>query len=301
MQDLFLGAINIKTNNYTSANDALKTEKYKCPDVECGKEVILRKGSINRAHFAHLPNSDCRYYTPHPSESQIHIDAKQKIRTLLLNQTTKPMEILTRCKCCKDICDYYLLDIQDVKLEWRFKINIESGLLDDNGSLKIADIACFNSDGLLCLIIEILNTHAQKDRPEPWVELSAKNVIENTTGSFRCCRGSFICEECETRPYHKCPYCIMCGEHTKGLANKCVKCAEWCIQRSKYVEPETPIVPEILKKCITCEKMIKGCYKRCYDCYKKPITPTYQCKHCKCKLGEAWMTSCKKCWYRMEK
>ena len=289
MELLILGAINIETNKYTTPSDALKTEKYKCPDSECGQTVILRQGNVNRAHFAHLPNSECLYYSPHPSESQVHIDAKVKMRTLLLDKNSN-LEILTRCICCKETCEYDLSDIQDVKLEWRFKINLESGLLDECGVLRIADIACFDSNGL-SLIIEIKNTHAQSDRPEPWTELFAQSVILNTTASFECCRHSFLCDECKTRPYSKKPYCLTCGCDTKGLVDKCDICKS---RMARCISKENE-----RKKCKTCEKIIKSTYKLCYDCYTNPVIPS--CEYCGCSLGDSWKTCCRKCWFRFER
>ena len=189
------------------------------------------------------------------------------------------------------MCEYDLSDIQDVQLEWRFKINLESGLLDEEGVLRIADIACFDSTGL-SLIIEIKNTHAQSDRPEPWTELCAQNVILNTTASFKCCRGSFLCDECKTKPYSKKPYCLTCGCDTKGLVDKCDDCKS--TSYSDKIWQTAQILSK--KKCKRCEKMIKGTYKLCYDCHKNP-NPI--CKYCACKV-ETWKTCCLGCWKKFE-
>ena len=71
------GAFEIKTNNYTLPQYAKKSEKYKCPD--CNMDLIFKKGQIIKQHFAHKANSNCTYYD-HPSESQLHKDAKNKLK-----------------------------------------------------------------------------------------------------------------------------------------------------------------------------------------------------------------------------
>ena len=77
-----LGAINIITKQYTSPNRADKTAKYQCTD--CEQRVILRKGTIRKAHFAHYsPTNTCSYYE-HPNESQLHKDAKYKLQEKLI-------------------------------------------------------------------------------------------------------------------------------------------------------------------------------------------------------------------------
>lgn len=213
------GAINIVSGDYVMPINALKSEKYKCPDSECGELVMLRKGLVNRPHFAHYADSKCLYYTPHPSESQIHIDAKQKIRTLLLGSD---LEIYQKCSCCKDELqiEVDLSNISSVKLEWRFKINIATGLLDDAGELKIADVACFDSEDNLLLIVEIKNTHSQCNRPNPWVELNAIDIVTgNDDNSFRCVR-PFTCTECE----EKRRYCLKCKKLTGTGYKYCYSC-----------------------------------------------------------------------------
>src|SRR5579862_5390526 len=47
---------------------------FVCP--ECGKEVILKKGTVRTHHFAHIPPTDCQYGT---GESEAHRQAKAAI------------------------------------------------------------------------------------------------------------------------------------------------------------------------------------------------------------------------------
>ena len=98
MHNLSLGALHIITNKYSLPTLALKTEKYKC--VECGKNVILKKGHIKRAHFAHYAQTNtCNYYD-HPNEAQIHKDAKLLMVKLLTEKAL--LQFCWDCDYCKD-------------------------------------------------------------------------------------------------------------------------------------------------------------------------------------------------------
>ena len=77
---LQLGAIEIETNKYVSPTEALKGKNYKC--IECDKKVIIRKGTIRKAHFAHYVQTNICTYYDHPNESQIHKDAKMLMAKL---------------------------------------------------------------------------------------------------------------------------------------------------------------------------------------------------------------------------
>jgi hypothetical protein len=48
---------------------------YRCPDAECGARVILKRGTIRIAHFAHHPGSVCSL----AGESLAHMSAKLHI------------------------------------------------------------------------------------------------------------------------------------------------------------------------------------------------------------------------------
>ena len=82
---LSLGAMNKITGDYVSPNLANKKDEYLCPD--CNKDLILCQGNIRIHHFRHKFDSvnPCNHYS-HPSESQIHKDAKLLMKTLLDNK-----------------------------------------------------------------------------------------------------------------------------------------------------------------------------------------------------------------------
>jgi hypothetical protein len=179
---LKLGALNTKTNKYTRPNEADKISEYKC--IECSEKVIFKKGMIRIPHFSHYAHSNCTYYD-HPNESQIHKDAKLKIKDLLKNGNT--LQFNNFCRKCKSdneqkiICeenDDVVLELRDVSGQW------------------IADVAVIDQNKKSKFIIEIKNTHfTETERPEPWVEVEAKDVIELNNNLFRNIR-EYICNKC---------------------------------------------------------------------------------------------------------
>ena len=180
---LKLGALNTKTNKYTRPNEADKISEYKC--IECSEKVIFKKGAIRIPHFSHYAHSNCTYYD-HPNESQIHKDAKLKIRELLQNGNT--LQFNNFCRKCKRNVDKKIKckEDEDVVLEFR-----------DISGQWIADVAVVDQDKKSKFIIEIKNTHlTQTERPEPWVEVEAKDVIEFNNNLFKNIR-EYICNRCE--------------------------------------------------------------------------------------------------------
>ncbi len=91
---LKLGAIKKFNDEYENVCNAKKENEYKCP--ECESDVILRKGTKNRIHFAHKKESNCQYYE-HPSESEIHKEGKRVIKMLL---EKNELNIYKKCQKC---------------------------------------------------------------------------------------------------------------------------------------------------------------------------------------------------------
>ena len=165
-----LGAINILTKEYTSPNKADKATKYQCTD--CEQRVILKKGTIRKAHFAHYsPTNTCSYYE-HPSESQLHKDAKYKLQEKL--NAKFPISINNNCpECDINPAVFDRLDIEYIEgdiavVEYR-----------DPNNKYVADVALLNN-GKLRYIFEVKHTHATTTtvRPEPWFEFTADNILE---------------------------------------------------------------------------------------------------------------------------
>jgi hypothetical protein len=167
---LQLGGLDIKTNEYIIPSKAIKGKDYKC--IDCDKKVILRKGSVRKAHFAHYAQTNTCHYYDHPNESQIHKDAKMLMAQLLKDK--KQILFKWDCKnCCEeDFCsndDSTIInkDGDEVFTEYRSKDN-----------KWIADVAIINNNEPR-YIIEIKHTHVTvTKRPEPWFEVDATKFIQ---------------------------------------------------------------------------------------------------------------------------
>ena len=185
-----LGAILSGTQEYIVPETAKKGYVYECP--ECKNIVIFKKGEIKKPYFSHKATTNlCTYYT-RPSESQLHKDAKLRLKYLIDKKET-----LTICKMCKN-CekgDTIILSYQSdffPKLEHSFWMN---------DSRKQADLAYINNAEDILFILEVFNTHYtdEGNRPEPYYEINALDVISNnTTFKFNCCRKIWTtnCKNC---------------------------------------------------------------------------------------------------------
>jgi hypothetical protein len=237
---LKLGAIDKTTKKYVLPCNADKKNKYFCPD--CEKDLIFKKGQVKAPHFAHYKTNDpCNYYN-HPSESQIHKDAKMALKSLLDNHKN----IIIEHKKCKNCCNIEKLTIKYTEND---KIELEH-YFEFNNSKKIADVA-FLSMNTVKYIFEIFNTHrtSSENRPEPWFEFDAKELITiaNTnkeTFIFQCIRDSICCPDCQYAKqkylqYHlECLKQKRCINHSycnneKYLKNDmCYQCHD-CLEKSK--------------------------------------------------------------------
>lgn len=186
-----LGAINKITRQYTTPSHANKQDEFIC--IDCGNDVIIRKGKIRIPHFAHCKQDiQCNFYSS-PNESQIHKNAKILLKYILENKIQ--LTIKRKCNKCNNIDEYDIPEISEsssIIVEYRF---------DYNG-VKIADIAYIEDNEILC-IFEIYNTHKTQteNRPEPWFELDAKNIIETFNNydlqkiQLQCIRNK-TCDDC---------------------------------------------------------------------------------------------------------
>ena len=171
------GAFEIKLNNYTLPQHARKSQKYKCPD--CNMLLILKKGEVKKPHFSHKANFNCTYYD-HPSESQLHKDAKNRLAQWIKDK--KKIKIKTRCNSCNCKC-------KSKKLKYNDNDKV---IIEYNSKCKkyIADIAITESDNVR-YILEVTNTHRTIDkaaecRPEPWFDIMADEIIEKTNSTNEC-------------------------------------------------------------------------------------------------------------------
>jgi hypothetical protein len=197
-----LGALKKDTNEYIYPSIASKLDRYICP--ECKKDLILKQGNIRVHHFSHVKDdSPCNYYIK-PSETQIHKDAKMLIKSLL--EQKKQITITRKCfnNTCSDIEEYEIPLFSELSksiIEYRFNFN----------GIKIADVAYIDNNELFC-IFEIYNTHRTEEinRPEPWFEIDAKELINIANSNpdsinIKCIRRK-RCDDCELLECHRCSY-----------------------------------------------------------------------------------------------
>jgi len=168
-----------------------------CPD--CNKDLVLCQGNVRIHHFRHKTEKEnkCTYYDK-PSEAQVHKDAKLLLKKLL--EDKRNIKFTRNCECCDD--NFTVDNIPEMQtnskivVEYRFNFN---------NSVKSADVAHIINNKLIS-VFEIYNTHKTKDtdRPEPWYEISASELIEtvNEVGetsselNIRCIRQKGRCNEC---------------------------------------------------------------------------------------------------------
>jgi hypothetical protein len=163
------GALDKATRHLVDPKGALKRIWYECPD--CHRDVNVRKGDKRAAYFAHRPDREnpCTYYNRNPSLDQQHKNAQLKLKHFL--DTQVEIDIKRACVCG---CGWITGTIVSAnhpgkgKCEHRFKFN---------DSQKSADVALLDGDTLVS-IFEVVHTHytRERDRPEPWFEISAKEI-----------------------------------------------------------------------------------------------------------------------------
>ena len=188
------GVLDKKTNDYVNIHQAKRKIFYSC--LDCKSDVILRAGLKNKKHFAHHnSNSNCTFYENHgnyPGESKMHKDAKYRIESII--NKNKTLKINKECNECCEIKTTLIKNTGNIKAVQEYKFVF-------NNSNKSADVAILKNNKLDS-IIEIFHTHAtnEQDRPEPWFELSAFDVLEKTETEkenyeLKCSR-MFICKSC---------------------------------------------------------------------------------------------------------
>ena len=209
-QHFSMGAMNKTTNTYEYPTIADKKNKYECP--ECKKDVIFKKGTIIRPYFAHKKSNSPCYYYDKPNEAQIHKDAKLLLKSLLDNK--KSIYISRDCTNCYHIqlghgyCES--MDIVDFNNDF-YNENMKAVIehrFNYNNSNKSADVALLENNEIK-FIFEICykNKTKEENRPEPWVEINAENLINGmNTGEIIDKDDGTICIKCIRN--HKCYHCI---------------------------------------------------------------------------------------------
>jgi hypothetical protein len=237
---LSFGALIKESNDYIYPAKAEKKIKYSCP--ECKKDVLVRKGNKRIHHFAHYKsNSPCEYYN-NPGESAIHKEAKLLLKTIL-NERRK-LNIQRYCVKCNDSinvltdCDLYT-NVSNAIIEYSFLFN---------NSQKKADVALLN-DKEIKIIFEICyrNKTYEENRPEPWVEFKAEELINTINKEEQTNTLNLIC----IRSY-KCGNCILNEKYEQKLRaeefERLRKKKEEQLIQEKKEEEERKIREEEIKK-----------------------------------------------------
>lgn len=255
------GAINKQTSQYVLPDKGSKSHEYICPD--CNKDLILCKGKIRKPYFRHKVDKEdpCTYYT-NPSETQIHKDAKLRFKELF---ETKKIKVNRECQKCKKTEQQSLPNIcnkSKICIEYKFEYN---------ESTKFADVA-YLKDGKMTQIYEICQTHKTKEnnRPEPWFEFNAGDIIELSKKEdnyleINCIRDKY-CDECKYKNSESkyellddddCYACNNTGTSywSDGVCGPCMECDrgddsfdEKCLSFSQAKKTEKKQVDQVDKK-----------------------------------------------------
>jgi hypothetical protein len=211
-----MGAINKTTNNYEYPKIANKSNKYKCPF--CERDVIFRNGKIKQPHFAHYKSGNpCSYYEK-PNETQIQKDAKLLMKNLLDNK--RAINFYRKCYYCHKSREY-LLNITGKEyndnitsvIEYRFYYN---------ESNRSADVALLQNKEIKYIFeIKYKNKTSEENRPEPWFEIQAETLINETNECKNVNKKGEIEIEC-IRHYK----CVCCKDKENYEINKAVEVLE---------------------------------------------------------------------------
>jgi len=169
------GALLKGTNKYIYPGIANKSDEYVCIDIHCKSRVLLCNNPDNKKlkpYFRHYKGVSCIKYNGSATESEIHKDAKRKIVAVLHKN-----DITINKKCINENCNNIKRQIIEM-LNPHQKI-VQEFTFPYNSTKKQADL-CLLDNQTMKYIIEIYNTHRTEEcnRPEPWFELNAKDVIK---------------------------------------------------------------------------------------------------------------------------
>jgi hypothetical protein len=168
--------------------------------LDCGKELVVKKGNIKQHHFAHARGSACLEYSGYNGrggETMEHYRAKSKIAERFNN--SEKLEIMRRlCIGCSK--NETITDLALYRRNGYFAC-VEFGYIDKVGVRRKADVAIVDNSGNCHFIVEIKQTHATPEENREgcsWVELCASSVNNNTDDKFICVRcPNRYCADCE--------------------------------------------------------------------------------------------------------
>jgi DNA polymerase elongation subunit (family B) len=239
-----LGAFLKGTLEYVHPTLADKTLAYVCP--LCQSDVIVRQGQSRKWHFSHKADSECTYFA-HPNESQLHFAAKMTLQNLLKRHI--PLIITRPCGTCKQEEDSEITtdETSEIVCEYRF----------DTGIADVAWLSTGEVVEVICLF-EIRHTHSQCDRPEPWFEINAAQVMENfNTDAVRLtCIRKVNCEPCEA--IHKVINDKLRQKHAEEVAAAAAAVEKALKEAAVEKALKEAAVEKALKEAAAVEKALKA-------------------------------------------
>jgi len=185
-------AIYVKPDIAKKKDENGKKNEWTCP--VCESRADLKKGDIKVHHFAHRVKKSCSYFE-HPGESDLHKAAKEEIKNRYESGTQ--FKVVRKCHSCHS-CSKTILD---TSLLNGMRRAINEDPYDSTNKRLHSDVSLYH-DGKLNCIVEIVHTHTTEQRPEPWVEIKAIDVIENTDISGNItfyCKRQYTCSICEAK------------------------------------------------------------------------------------------------------
>jgi hypothetical protein len=234
---------------------------YRCP--QCAEGVILRKGEIRRAHFAHATGTPCS------PESVVHRTAKLLIATVVRAWIAggPAPQLVRRCPRCDGPHFQPLPErVEDAA--------VESAL----GNGCVPDVLMLGRDRTPLAAVELLATHAVDEAKRskltlPWVELVAAHVVQAPL--------LWLPVQDHLRPFRN---CASCASADSELASR--------YDATGYLaKPHT---------CYRCHAAItvytwrgKGLWDD--DVPPKPIPQTVQHRYSHTAGGRYWVNTCPGC------
>jgi hypothetical protein len=259
---LSLGARSKSTDKYVMPHRGEKTDKYVCPG--CEADVVLCKGDVRRHYFRHTAKCACSYFD-HPSESQIHKDAKSRLAARL--RAGEELNVERFCSQCATSVGEW-----EVKLEAGCRATKEHRFQHE-GRLRIADVAVLCDDDSLYAILEVCHTHTTKelDRPEPWFELNATSVVSASD------ENEFVCQRREV--------CTRCLEKERAQKQWLAENEQWWLEERDRRELQKQELAKLEAfNCLLAQRQKEAAkatkaaeaeaakYRVCHDCEKKFLT-----------------------------
>lgn len=169
-------------------SEALRGEGYCCP--ACNARIILRKGPIVRAHFAHRAEEGCSL------ESVLHKTAKKLIVQVISNGSCPLIQL--RCHGCSN---YFSVSFPRERV---------TGAVEEHpvGRYRV-DVALFEKQEVVAAV-EIRNSNRVSTQKGatlgiPWIELDARAVVRNPLvwNALEHRLRTPLCRECRKMEAHR--------------------------------------------------------------------------------------------------